>query len=231
MTYLRDFFYLLESRQERMKNTRFGSRFFESTRGRIVLLLRESAKTVNQLAEALGLTDNAVRAHLLSLERDRLIETGGTVKGFRKPHTIYRLTDEGREHFPRAYGTLFNRFVSVLKSHLTPKSLIGNLRETGQELGSELAVSRDASDKEKLEKCIVALEELGGAARIVRENGRTLISSESCPFAEAVAEHPEVCQVAEAMIAEMTDKPVREVCDRTSRPRCRFLVDIAPTPS
>jgi len=196
-----------------------------------VLLLRESAKTVNQLAEALNLTDNAVRAHLLSLERDHLVESGGTVKGFRKPHTVYRLTDEAREHFPRAYGTLFNRFLTVLKSHLTPASIVGDLRETGRELGGQLGVSRGASDKEKLEKCIVALEELGGAARIVEEDGHTLISSESCPFAEAVAEHPEVCQVAEAMIAEMTDKPVREICDRTSRPRCRFQVYVASTAS
>src|SRR4051794_2333655 len=139
-----------------MKNTRFGSRFFESTRGRIVLLLRRSAKTVNQLSEVLGLTDNAVRAHLLSLERDHLVESAGTVKGFRKPHTIYRLTEEGRDHFPRAYGTLFNRFVAVLKAHLSPGALVADLRRTGEELGREVAVEQAASREEKLQKCIVA---------------------------------------------------------------------------
>src|SRR4051812_48793342 len=187
-----------------MKHTRFGSRFFESTRGRIVLLLRESGKTVNELGETLGLTDNAVRAHLLSLERDHLVESGGTVKGFRKPHQVYRLTIEANEQFPRAYGTLFNRFILVLKRTLSPSTLISDLRQTGTELGREVAGSKAAGEQEKLERCIVALEELGGAAKLVTENGHTLITSESCPFAEAVAEHPEVCQVAEAMIAEMT---------------------------
>jgi predicted ArsR family transcriptional regulator len=40
-------------------------RFFESTRGRIVTLLRRTAMTTEELAKALGLTDNAVRAHPL----------------------------------------------------------------------------------------------------------------------------------------------------------------------
>ena len=58
----------------------FDERFFESTRGKIVKLLWESEKTVNDLAAELGLTDNAVRAHLLSLERDGVAEAGGTIK-------------------------------------------------------------------------------------------------------------------------------------------------------
>ena len=39
-------------------------RFFSSTRGRIVALLRRTSRTVDELAQALDLTDNAVRAHL-----------------------------------------------------------------------------------------------------------------------------------------------------------------------
>ena len=37
-------------------------RFFASTRGRIVALLRRESRTVDELAQALDLTDNAVRA-------------------------------------------------------------------------------------------------------------------------------------------------------------------------
>ena len=41
---------------------RVGERFFASTRGRIVLLVRRSARTVDELTELLGVTRNAVRA-------------------------------------------------------------------------------------------------------------------------------------------------------------------------
>ena len=40
-----------------------------------------TTKTVNELAEELELTDNAVRAHLLSLERDGLIKQSGIQRG------------------------------------------------------------------------------------------------------------------------------------------------------
>ena len=41
----------------------------KSTRNRIVALLRRGERSVEELAESLGLTDNAVRAQLSALER------------------------------------------------------------------------------------------------------------------------------------------------------------------
>src|SRR5437762_8200738 len=56
----------------RMQRTGWNKRLLASTRGRILALLRSENHTVNELATALDLTDNAVRAHLLSLERDEI---------------------------------------------------------------------------------------------------------------------------------------------------------------
>ena len=60
-----------------MKIPQWNKRFLASTRGRIIALLRPSSRTVNELAEALELTDNAVRAHLTALERDGLVRQSG----------------------------------------------------------------------------------------------------------------------------------------------------------
>lgn len=69
-------------------------RLLASTRGKILALLRADSHTVNELAEALELTDNTVRSHLTSLERDGLIRQLGMRSGFRKPHILYSLTGE-----------------------------------------------------------------------------------------------------------------------------------------
>ncbi len=53
--------------------TSLDQKFLESTRGRIVALLRRSGRTVEELARALGLTDNGARAHLATLERDGIV--------------------------------------------------------------------------------------------------------------------------------------------------------------
>lgn len=55
-----------------MPRLNWKQRFFESTRGRIIMLLRRASRTVEEVAQELDLTDNAVRAHLTTLERDGL---------------------------------------------------------------------------------------------------------------------------------------------------------------
>ena len=55
----------------------WSNRFFDSTRGKIVILLRHDLHTVSELAKALNLTDNAVRAHLATLEGDGLVRRSG----------------------------------------------------------------------------------------------------------------------------------------------------------
>ncbi|MGB7070252.1 MAG: ArsR family transcriptional regulator [Pyrinomonadaceae bacterium] len=207
-----------------MRKTNLDRRFFESTRGKIVSLLRSSNKTVNELAAELDLTDNAIRAHLLSLERDRLVKQTGIAKGHRKPHFIYGLTDEAQRLFPTAYDSLLNTLIGILKQSLAPLRIQEMLREVGLKIGAENSVGDEKSIDDRLQKCVSTLEELGGAAHVIRENGSILIKSESCPFSEAVTEHPEVCQVAEAMLTEIVNASVKEECNRSGKPKCRFSV-------
>jgi predicted ArsR family transcriptional regulator len=209
-----------------MSKTRISSRFFESTRGQIVLLLRNSNQTVNDLAKTLNLTDNAVRAHLLSLERDGLVVPRGTIKGFRKPHALYRLTDEARHLFPKSYDAVLNKLLDILKERLPASSLNEILRAVGEALAAGHPIDPEAATSERVAEALVALEAVGGAAKAVVENGYVVIQSESCPFSDSVSEHEEVCKIAESMIERIVGKPVTETCDRTGLPRCRFAIDI-----
>ncbi len=68
-----------------MSGITWNSRFFASTRGKIVTLLRRASRTVDELAQALDLTDNAVRAHLATLERDGFVQQRGERRGSGKP--------------------------------------------------------------------------------------------------------------------------------------------------
>lgn len=208
-----------------MKRTKLDKRFFGSTRGRIVTLVRGTTKTVNELAEELGLTDNAVRAHLLSLERDGLIKQSGVQQGTRKPHFAYELTAEAENLFPKAYDLLLNQLIAVLKGRLTPAALEQVLREVGRSLAGNQTSGAESGDLEsRAGKALVALEAIGGAARLEKEGEKLFIRSGSCPLATAVAEHPEVCQLAESLLSEIIGAKVRERCDREGSPRCSFEV-------
>jgi|SRR5262249_30079376 len=210
-----------------MKETKLGERFFESTRGRIVSLLRGGTRTVNELAKKLEMTDNAVRAHLATLERDDLIRQSGVLRGHRKPHFAYELTPEAERLFPKSYDALLNVLLGVLKERLAPGELGNVLREVGRKAaaGSMAPLANGFDLPAKAEKAAEALEALGGAPRLEKEGDKIIIQSASCPFANAVEAHPEVCQVAKTFVAQITGGRVRERCDKTGvPPRCFFEI-------
>jgi predicted ArsR family transcriptional regulator len=208
-----------------MKTTKLDERFFDSTRGRVVGLLRGKSGTVAELAEKLGLTDNAVRAHLLSLERDGLVRQSGVQRGARKPHYAYELTDEAERLFPKAYDALLNQLITTLKGRLPASALEDVLREVGRSLAGRHASDGSSGDLEaRLRNALEVLKAIGGTPNVEREDGTLIIRSGGCPLAAAVVEHPEVCDLAEALVAEIVGLPVRESCDRGESPKCRFEV-------
>lgn len=205
-----------------MKHTKLDRRFLESTRGRVVTLLRGEPRTVEELASLLELTDNAVRAHLTTLERDGLVRQSGVRRGPRKPHFSYSLTPEAERLFPKAYDALLNQLITALKGRLTEEELEGVLREVGRSLAGTPDAGGDLQSR--VEAALRALESIGGVARAEQEGEKVLIRSGGCPFADAVSAHPEVCRLAESLVAEIVRAPVTERCEREGTPRCRFEV-------
>src|ERR1041385_4295415 len=129
----------------RMEGIAFDKRFFDSTRGQIVTLLRTAPATVEDLAEKLSLSDNAVRAHLATLERDGLVRQSGLRRGPRKPHFTYVLTEDADKLFPKAYDALLNQLLAVLKTRLEPAEIEAVLREVGRALAADAATGNEVS--------------------------------------------------------------------------------------
>jgi predicted ArsR family transcriptional regulator len=210
-----------------MKTAKLSKRFFDSTRGRIVSYLRGSQATVNELAEHLELTDNAVRAHLATLERDGLVKQSGLRKGSRKPHFAYELTAEGEHLFPKAYDALLNQFIAVLKQRLSPKAFTEALHAVGRSMASDQkGAGRRLNLERRLQSALRTLESIGGSPRLERHDNQISITSRSCPLAAVVSEHPETCQMVETLISELVDGNITEECDRTDTPKCRFVLSV-----
>ena len=115
---------------------RWNQRFFSTTRGQVILLLRRASRTVEELAQALGLTDNGVRAHLATLERDGLVRQGAPRRGGGKPASTYGLTTDAERLFPQAYGQVLRGLLGVLSERLSPGELDVALREPADDWGA-----------------------------------------------------------------------------------------------
>jgi predicted ArsR family transcriptional regulator len=201
-------------------------RFFQSTRGRIVTLLRRSKSTVEDLARALDLTDNGVRAHLAVLERDGIVVQRGSLRrtsGGGKPAYVYELTQEGEDLFPKAYEPTLGRLLDVLSERLGLEESEALLRSVGRRLAEEHSTRADGAHA-RLETAVEVLNELGGLAELEERDGALVIRGYSCPLAGVTPDHPEVCRMAEALVAEVAGVSVQEQCERGERPRCCFEV-------
>lgn len=207
-----------------MATTRWDRRFFASTRGQIVTLLRRDDRTVEELARALGLTDNGVRAHLAILERDGIAQQRGTMSrggGGGKPAYVYKLTPEADALFPKAYGPVLRRLLDVMAERLGPEETEALLRAVGRRIAEERIVPTDGV-RARLEAAVAVLNELGGFAELEESEGTLVVRGYSCPLTAVVPGHPEVCRLGEALLTELAGVPMRERCDRGESPRCCF---------
>jgi len=208
-----------------VKDTAWRRRLLKSTRGKILELLRSKERTVNELAAALRLTDNAVRAHLLTLERDGLVKQSGIQSGFRKPHVTYVLTADAEQIFPKAYGPLVDIILTVVSQKLSARELRAAMRKVGKKVADGQGTTVGAKTREqRIEAALRILKDLGGAARLTKSDGKHFIRGNGCPLAAATANHPEACLIAESLLSQIIGVPVKERCVRGPTPSCCFEI-------
>ena len=200
-------------------------RFLTSTRGRLIALLRRDTRTVDDLASALNLTDNAVRAHLAALERDGIVRQCGVRRdgSVGKPAFAYELTSDAEQFFPKPYATVLNEMLDALDAELSPDELERHLRSIGARMAREYP-SGQGDTRMRLTAAVDALNKIGGLAELDVESGNLSLRGYSCPLATVVPNHPNVCHLAEAFVSEVAGVPVRECCDRGVIPHCCFEV-------
>ncbi len=208
----------------RMQRTGWNKRLLASTRGRVLALLRSENHTVNELATALDLTDNAVRAHLLSLERDGLVQQHGTRPGKRKPHAAYGLSIGAEHIFPKAYGPLLAHFVTVISNRLAPSILRATMREVGRAVAADhLDRWKRRDRRERIKAALDLLHDLGGLARFDERDGKQFIYGRNgCPLAAVTASHPEACLIVESLLSKVIGAPAKKCCEYGETPRCCF---------
>src|SRR5215207_1086392 len=157
-----------------MSMSGWSARFFATTRGQIVMLLRRAGRTVDELAQALDLTDNGVRSHLTTLERDGLVRQQGTRRGSGKPAYTYELTPEADTFFPKAYDEILVQLLDVLADRLTPEMVSQILDDLSLRLSvGHVAPAGDL--RSRVEWGAAVLRDLGGLPEVEECDGAFLI--------------------------------------------------------
>jgi len=191
-------------------------------------MLRAGNRTVNELAEALVVTDNAVRAHLIALERDHLVRQAEPRKGIRKPNRTYVLTPDAGRLFPKEYAVILGHLLAELKDRYPPELVVELIRAVGHRMApDQRAAVAAAGLMDRPANALAVLRDLGGFCQSEERDGMVVLSCSDCPLAAVVASHPEVCRLVETILTDVLGNLVRERC---RPPQCRFEVKVNGTP-
>jgi predicted ArsR family transcriptional regulator len=199
-------------------------RFMESTRGQVLGLLRRGARTVEELAGDLGLTDNAIRAHLATLERDGLVKQEGLRRGLGagKPAVVYEPTAEAKLRLSRAYAPVLAALLEELVERLPDEETESLLAAVGRRLAA--TVPRRGTLEGRAREAVTLLNDLGGDASLEPSGAGFLVRGCGCPLSVAVSRRPETCRMVQALLSDITGVPVGQCCHQGSKPQCCFTV-------
>lgn len=196
------------------------------TQSRLMRLLRRSARSITSMAATLGLTDNAVRTHINALSQQGIVEGAGVERETGgKPARLYALTRDGEELFPKAYALVLGTLVETIVRTEGPERARALLQQVGQQLGTGAARAGDPATR--VATAVKIFEDLGAGVELQPVDAGWKLRGYGCPLSSVSAGHPEVCGLAQALIAEITGLAVEECCQREGQPRCGFKITAA----
>jgi predicted ArsR family transcriptional regulator len=194
------------------------------TQWQLLRLLRRSRQTITSLAEALGLTDNAIRTHVATLRRDGLVEDIGAQRDTGgKPARVYGLTREGEELFPKAYAPVLGMLIEEVIRRSGRAAAVEVLRRVGSRIAGD--GKRGADLKQRVAAAAAAFEQLGTDVDVQRTAAGWRLQSHGCPLSAVTSDHAEACELGKAVVEKITGAPVTECCARGAHPRCAFTIE------
>ena len=93
------------------------------------LLLRRGESEAGVLADAMGISVQAMRRHLRSLAEDQLVEATALASGPGRPSNRWRLTRKGEDHFPDGSGHFALGLLDSMRAFLPPETLTSLLNQ------------------------------------------------------------------------------------------------------
>ncbi len=200
----------------------------------LAFIKRNGGGTVDGLAQALELAPMTVRQHLVTLQRDDLLQAEAVRRSTGRPHYVYRLTQRGDDTFPKRYDRLAQALlqeVSNLESDdiegLGPgekASLV--LRRVAERLAGEYApLVRGRALNEQVAAVTEILHADGGFAEWEKTENGYVIRDYNCLFNRAPLQDGDGCQWHFYFLSKILGPSLRFEPVEGCGDCCRYVVE------
>ena len=162
----------------------------------LTLLLRRGDTSASELASLLGISVQAMRRHLRSLEEEGLVESTPMPAGPGRPSNRWRLTDQGHHHFPDGSEDFALGLLQSMTATLPPEAMTSLLAQQALE---KAEAYRQKIGSASLERRVAVLAELRRLEGYVTDlqpdpDGKSWCLSEfHCSVQRIAEEYPVVC--------------------------------------
>jgi len=188
------------------------------------LLNSEQGLTLDQLADLLEISRNAVKQHISVLEKISCIESRMLPSAGGRPSRAYTLTETGMAIFPKQYALFSTALLNAIGENLKASELEKLFMTIGRDLASSFKDRVNNSDN-KIAEVIKIMEELGYEARLSSKDMASEIIAKNCVFHDLAVKNPTVCELDRSLISALLDSRIeQQECMVKGGNSCRFCV-------
>ena len=162
----------------------------------LTLLLRQGEIAAAGLASQLGISVQAMRRHLRTLEEDGLVESTTVTAGPGRPSNLWRLTARGHQHFPDGSETFALGLLDSLAQSLPPEMLGALLNQQAHDKADQYREHLGDAPLEQRVRALVDLRSREGYVSDMApaEDGKGWCISEfHCSVQRIAEEFPAIC--------------------------------------
>jgi predicted ArsR family transcriptional regulator len=197
------------------------------TRRQLMHLLKTRGdSSVQDLSDALGITEMAVRRHLQTLERDGLVSVTITRRPVGRPAYRYALTERAEELFPRNYAQLTLDLLEELEelagSETVERVFAGRRDKLEARLKDRL---RGQTLRDKVAELAAIQSSSGYMADWEEAGDGYLLHEYNCPIAAVAGRYRQACRCELHLFESLLEaEVVRTECLAEGGMRCTYAI-------
>lgn len=188
------------------------------------LLNKRGGMTVDELANNLAISRNAINQHLSSLEAAGFVAAAAYTSTRGRPSRLYQLTPYGLEAFPKHYSLISLQMIQWMRDKLGEKQLSACMQSLGAGLAEKFSarVAANTGPREQMQAVASIMQELGYEARLSDTEEPEIIAT-NCVFHQLAEECEQVCQLDLALLSGLLETEVEHrECMVRGGVCCRF---------
>jgi DeoR family transcriptional regulator, suf operon transcriptional repressor len=193
-----------------------------------LLLENKAGLSIDELANILKISRNAVQQHLTVLEKDGYIKVGEFNKTAGRPVRSFVLTEIGINSFPKQYAWFSELILTDLKTDMGADGFLQYLHKLANQLSQNLLTQFNGKQTdERVEVLLTIMNELGFNTKyITNTNGNEqVIEACNCIYHDLAQKHEEVCEFDRTLISSLLDKKIEHSeCMAKGGAVCRFKI-------